>query len=213
MSLGDIKDDLRYQLAKGTSLDSRLLPLIRKAVSHIEQRKTFKYMERFSQIEIDADDAHAQSVGIPQGFKSMVWWRITSGPQEYPKGYFQDGMEYFWFDVVPTESFTTQMFWIKETEVLDDDDFTCWLFENRAALVVNTAAMFAAPGLRDPISLTLYKELHGLDFEMADVADEETRNSNTMNFMEFGWEHRNTDEDSYIYLNLISGNDVTSPTI
>jgi hypothetical protein len=199
MTVNSIEALVRDEINRGTKYDSRITSKLKQAVKWIERAYTFKHMEKYAEVVIDPTKDNPRTISIPPGFKRMEFMRVivsesdirpifVANPQdidqrktdEYPTGYWQDGMDYFWFDNTPENSVTVEMGWIGYSVVPSDKSKTLWILDNMEDIVVAQTMLLLSPILKlSTKQKNEYKEQRNDGMETAAIADRELRETNT----------------------------------
>lgn len=176
MNLGEIKDILRAALGRGTSLDAMITLHIKGAVSLIESRRSWKYMETEGELTLLAA-ATKPNVGelVSGRIKEVIWCRRTDsdtgefvdiaacqGTQfisiggGYPEGYYILSDNTLVFDNKPDTDLLIDLQYYRWTDVPDSDVFECWLTKYAPFLVVAHTLVLMAALIRNNSVAQLY---------------------------------------------------------
>lgn len=215
MTLAEIYAQIALEAKRGTTLDSIIPAKVATAVRWIEETHTFKYMEKFSEVSLDADADYPNVVAVPAGFREMNFWRfnrldyqaLNTERAELPSGYWQDGMEYFWIRSTPHQSFVSEMSWIADTVLPTDTSKTTFILTRHSELIVSQTMVLLGPTIRDDKAIQRYKSARDDLFASAINADTKMRMSNRDEFVDPDWRIR---RDDYNYLRAFDSLDVNA---
>lgn len=207
ITLEEFYANISNELKRGTSLDAQIPGRVRRAVRMMEDIHTFRYMEHFASLDIDASQTEPRAYATPSGLKSVYFWRIlkTTGGYRYlkkvdprdvdsteeamPKAYWQDGMDYFWLDNTPVENYETEMAYVAYTDIdWTDLSLTPHVVANFESVIQAQACMLFAPQMRDYQFIEAQKEIRNDAMKSAVDADVEGRQSNESPAVRYGWE-------------------------
>jgi hypothetical protein len=177
---------------------------ILNSINWIERNFSFEYMSRFGEITIEANSTKPGPYKIPPRFKSVQMVRHKSiaadGTGYYlyltrvdsrdllgvargtPLRYWIDGMQWIWFDSIPSDRHSTDMQYYGYTrELLEDEKH--WLLENGEDVVLGKTMELLAPFLRMPELLQTYRPMLDEGIRTLLMADEEQKNAETDVYM------------------------------
>ena len=197
MDLATLRLDIRDELNKGSVItDAQIDRHIQQALTALELKHGWGYMDRFVTFTIDAAAAEPRAIPYPSRVKSFEFIRfvladgryhnlrgispsdITKVEVELPSGYFVDSDQYIWFDNIPGENYSGEMSYKQFTLWVADDAFEPWLFKYASHLVKYQALMFMAAFVREAELATIYKALRDEALTDALRADEELEYAN-----------------------------------
>lgn len=190
---------VRDEVNRGTTFDDLIKTKVRQALKWVERTHTFKHMERYVELTIDPTDTYPRTVSVPSGFKSMDFWRMdiaandkrylkkvdpkdvsTFDTDQYPTGYWMDGLEYFWLDNTPESSVACAMGYNKFTAFSTNEDLEVPAFTLLEDVVVAQTMVLFAPTLRMEAGLKQeYKNQRNEAMDSATLMDKEMRGNNT----------------------------------
>lgn len=198
-TLGELHDMVRQSLQKGTTLDTVFPSRVRQAARWIERNRTYQYMKRIGQVQIDLASEFPWAVEVPSStWKSIDLVRIVSESGAYyplvlepnyglqltfetgkPSSYTLDGTERLLFDCNPDAAYYVEIFWTQYTSWPVADSSTNWLLENAEDLLLYQTMLHMALFLRDDRMAATY--LGGRDeaLRTLHLEEEERVNSNT----------------------------------
>lgn len=172
--LGDIYDQIKDSLARGSTLDAIIPSYTQMAARWIERNYSLKYMERFAEFNMLTDSEQPRMIELPnRRIKSIRFLRIPQGdeyfylkkidPQDQkhvPKvadSYWQDG----WCSLVlsaPVAEDTLFEIGFYEYSAWNTGREAChWLSENCPDLLTSLTLMRLARRIRDERMFLVYK--------------------------------------------------------
>lgn len=200
-TFSDLVDQVRADANKGSSLDSALANRVAMAIQWIEQNYTFEYMKRFITFYIEANSAEPGPYVIPTNLKAMLMVRqVTRGldqgitfrklqkidPRQEagwsrgtPQGYWLDGMQWIWFDAVPSERLEMQAYVARYTGVPIPDSYSNWLVDNGYQAILAKTMQLLASYARQPGWIELYRPMLDQGIQALILADEQQQMSDT----------------------------------
>ena len=179
VTLSDIKDTVRSQIGRGTSLDTDLIKYIRRAVRHVERLKNWPKMLTLSTVENDLDVEYPRTLLIPnREVRAIVSLQITheravgdttfnelspkrtltkasnaqtwDPPQDgYPTQYRLARGNMIIFNNTPDQIFRFATEWFEYSLIADEANARHWLFDDAQEIIEDLALHYAAKGYRD----------------------------------------------------------------
>lgn len=170
MNLGDFKVELKAEVKRGDSYDSRLDALIRRAARWIEQNYTFQYMRRRFEVDSVASEAivdlpanvpikaieylrfdgtDGTRYEISKGELSDDEWKapvdrygeIWGSSLRMPTLFYLDGTDSLVFNRVFPEALTGQGIMARYTDFPRESNQTHWLLQNAEGLLLRQAVL------------------------------------------------------------------------
>lgn len=194
MTLGEIKAILRTALGRGTSLDSTLGPMIKVAVRQIERKRPWQYMFSLKTLPYDAsaDSPTRQKIaGVSirnvdfirtstrDTYYSMIDPKQVSGSQTDSENayWLENGNTIVWaYDFGVSQDFEVGLF--SFTDVADDDNFTCWLFDVGADVVIGQTLIQMSDLVRNSAMAQTYINNLAMNASGLEQADDDLKFSN-----------------------------------
>lgn len=210
-----VSDEIR----RGSKLNYQVPTKVQMAISWMEKKYTFKYMERFCTLLIDSTVSQPRAIQQPTGFKQMYFWRIINDNGTYsritqvdaydqsannynedvlslqtcksakPEAYWQDGNNYFWLDNTPNVNYNSELAFTNFTILPADTSQSPTIIQTYADLILWQTMLLMASTMREPNITTLYKPLRDEAMEAAVNSDIEQRQSGRSESMKYGWEY------------------------
>jgi len=208
MNLGLLHTEIGASLGRGDALQARIPGFVRRAVQWLEQNYTFKYMERFALLEVDADADTPRYVTLPHGkVKRIQFVRrlVTEGTDKLysyilakeaeeiravsegmPTYYWLDGVSGLVLDSTPTEDFTCEVSYVAYTAWPEDLNSSPWLVENAEQLLIDLTLFRIAVDQRDDAMMQRYSTPFKMSLDALITADVDARQGNRSEKLIYG---------------------------
>lgn len=214
MNLGELHGEIKASLARGSTLDSEIPLMVRRAARWIERNFSLKYMERQGKLTIASEAECAGIIKLPNAFIKSFWmvrmvekdtdcgpatryhylkkvnpkdtWRPEIYP--FPSFYWQNGYENLQLSMNPCAGFRYEFGWYQFTDWPSDLEATPWLLANAEDLLITQTLLEFAPRLRDPRLRSLYKDSRDEALKTVSMSDDEANDLDQVNVMQYGLE-------------------------
>lgn len=197
-TLGDIHDEVRANIRRGTSLDGLIPGFVRKAALWIERNNTLQYMRKFATISVDASADTARYITLEDTrIKSveLFRWNLSDGtyqdlalrsPKDFlglevgtPSAYWLDGVERLVLASTPGENLSGELQVNRYTSWPTSLTATHWLIDNAEDILEAMAMVNFAKHARDPDLLSFWKGVFDTGLVGLYAADAELQFTNT----------------------------------
>lgn len=180
MNLGELHQEIKLSLARGSELDSIIPGFVRRAAKWLERNYTFAYMRQFLELHIDLETATTPGYielgrGAPKAI-NMFRWIGDDGEYSYLKriepkevavratgvatGYWLDGVKRIVLSATPTQNLNGELQLARYTAwPANADEFEHWLIDQAEDVLIAQTLMMMAPRLRDPRLIDTYKSV------------------------------------------------------
>lgn len=196
---------VRDTIKRGATLDSNMVAASRQALNDLEKARTFKYMERFVEFNMQSTSILPRSLVTPdKPFKAIrgMWTVATDGTLGHltqmdpvdlhkiekgkPDHYWLDAFDYFWWDKTPDQDYKCNMSYIRYSSwptTLSEEPFILTYAEKymMAQTIINMAPVMRDDAMLQRMTVLRDSAVAGL-FDADDEVRASTRQDEVMNY-------------------------------
>ncbi len=197
-TLGDLQDQIRANIRRGTSLDDLIPGFIRKAALWIERNNTLQYMNKFATISVDASSSDARYITLESTrIKKVTLFRWVGSDGSYqdlslrqpgdflsletgvPSAYWLDGVERLVLSAKPGENLNGELQVARYTAWPTSLSSEHWLIDNAEDVLEARAMINFAKHARDAELMAFWQKIFDDGLVGLYAADSELQWANT----------------------------------